>query len=1007
MARQTNKMDISPVLDAAHQWINRCLISDHSILGSNQLWTEPLVDELHKAFVENPDLGKDDFMTKLKGQMSGASPAGKQLMAEMLWALLLFPSNINPDTKRRHVREIWALSGQKFPEDLPLLTDSVLDGIGSGGPGYNNHRWRELAFLIELTRDLKHKDEEDRRRIFSTYDAFMSWINSVRQEGERQFRHMLRFFAFPDRVERMSSNRDRGAILQAFGAATQKDTRSWTDRQFDDALLNLRNKLQSENPSAVLDFYEPPLRAKWQPVVEEIKSIHDGIEAILNGYVPAKESEPFSSRVPIGDVFNRLVDLLRLSSVVAKHASIKVSASYGKGNWANVPWISFLDSRETTTTQHGIYVVFLFKDDGTGVYLTYNQGVTDIIKAKGRRVAQETLQQRAQERRAECTWLSESGFLLDDTISLSEDPGLGRDYETSTIAHKLYLKGSVPNDNAILSDLESVLTAYDQYVEHVTAKTPLQPVSPPSKGHWLFQANPKIFDIKRALNNLRELTWTINQAAGKFQAGQTGYIWESGSTGGIVAQATLLTDPAEMDADPRDNEYSTDESKFTGRRLRVRLRIDRVLDEPISRQSLLEHPTLKSLGIIRFANATNYTLTDDEYDAITSLAIHVEPILDLEAITLAFSDALRQSFVDFGEDHLTLIRSFVSSLATKPLVILTGLSGSGKTQLAIRFGEWLGGSRLHVAAVRPDWTGAEALFGYEDALKPLGEDKPAWNVPSTLGFLLRAARDPQNPYVLILDEMNLAHVERYFADVLSGMESGKPVLPNLVKGTDGYWRQREDAEDKIPFPQNVFVIGTVNIDETTYMFSPKVLDRANTFEFRVKTSDLASTHRKPLVCSEGQQELTRGFLEVATNSDWHLEAGHSKADELGDRLRILHTVLSTYGFEFGHRVFYEAMRFAALNEATGVTSLEAVLDRIVMQKLLPRIHGSRRRIEGLLVAFSQYCFDYNSVSSNSLAAYTFDPESVDVSEAKLPYSFNKLLRMLRSLRANQFTSFTE
>ena len=394
--------------------------------------------------------------------------------------------------------------------------------------------------------------------------------------------------------------------------------------------------------------------------------------------------------------------------------------------------------------------------------------------------------------------MSEHGFLLDDSISLTEEAGLGRDYEASTIAHKLYLKGSVPMTMLILNDIESVLAAYEQYIEQKIGEPPKTPISTPVKGHWLFQANPKIFEIRRALSKLHELTWTINQTPGKFRAGQTGYIWESGTTGGIVAHATLLTDPAEMEADPREEEYSIDQIKFKGRRLRVRIRIDKVLEEPIPRQSLLEHPTLKSLTILRFANATNYSLTDEEYDAIGSLAIHVDPILDLEAIVTAFSEALRKSFVDFGQDHLTLVRAFVSSLATKPLVILTGLSGSGKTQLALRFGEWLGGARLHVAAVRPDWTGAEALFGYEDALKPVVEDKPAWNVPATLAFLLRAAGDPKHPYVLILDEMNLAHVERYFADVLSGMESRKPVLPNLVKGHDGYWRQREDVDEKIP-----------------------------------------------------------------------------------------------------------------------------------------------------------------------------------------------------------------
>ena len=159
---------------------------------------------------------------------------------------------------------------------------------------------------------------------------------------------------------------------------------------------------------------------------------------------------------------------------------------------------------------------------------------------------------------------------------------------------------------------------------------------------------------------------------------------------------------------------------------------------------------------------------------------------------------------------------------------------------------------------------------------------------------------------------------------------------------------------------------------------------------------------------EGRPGLIRGFLEIATNSDWHLEAGHSKADELGDQLRALQTIMSKYGLEFGHRVFYEAMRFAALNEAAGETSLDSALDRIVMQKLLPRIHGSRRRIEGLLLALSQYCFDYSTPTPTSgVMDQVFNPESVDASVVKLPYSFDKLLRMLRSLRANQFTSFTE
>src|SRR5215510_14647495 len=110
---------------------------------------------------------------------------------------------------------------------------------------------------------------------------------------------------------------------------------------------------------------------------EGAKSIQEGLETILDGYVSVRESEPFNSRNVIADTFEQVAKILRASDAVRKRPNIKTIISYGKGNWASVPWIAFLDSRETTTTQSGVYVVFLFPEDMRGVYLTYNQGVTD------------------------------------------------------------------------------------------------------------------------------------------------------------------------------------------------------------------------------------------------------------------------------------------------------------------------------------------------------------------------------------------------------------------------------------------------------------------------------------------------------------------------------------------------------------------------------------------------------------------------------------------------------
>jgi MoxR-like ATPase len=388
---------------------------------------------------------------------------------------------------------------------------------------------------------------------------------------------------------------------------------------------------------------------------------------------------------------------------------------------------------------------------------------------------------------------------------------------------------------------------------------------------------------------------------------------------------------------------------------------------------------------------------DDEEPATTNL----------EFIASDLSAALRESNLVLGTNHDENIRAFLASLATKRFVILTGLSGSGKTQLALRFGEWLGIDRLRVTPVRPDWTGAEALFGYEDALQPVRDGARAWHVPEALEFLLRAANDPNHPYLLVLDEMNLAHVERYFADFLSGMETGQPCLPNLERGEDGHYRILAGSEPKLPMPTNLFVIGTVNIDETTYLFSPKVLDRANTIDFRVRTEDLQTDLAKPQPCKAGSSALVCGLLQISRDDHFQQKTPAPGQDEFASGMRRMHRILSAHHLEFGHRVFYEANRFAAMFAASGVVDLQAALDRQIMQKILPRLHGSRRKLEYALCALAAECTTSNGDQQSHDSSARFDPLVAPAEPIRMPLSFEKIQRMVRALRLNQFTSFSE
>ncbi|MCA4727109.1 McrB family protein [Mycolicibacterium fortuitum] len=358
-----------------------------------------------------------------------------------------------------------------------------------------------------------------------------------------------------------------------------------------------------------------------------------------------------------------------------------------------------------------------------------------------------------------------------------------------------------------------------------------------------------------------------------------------------------------------------------------------------------------------------------------------------------FAEAVEASGLRFtpGSD---LVRSFVSSLLAKPFAILTGLAGSGKTQLAMKLGEWFGtdehGRHRHVVVpVRPDWTGPESIFGYEDALRTSASGAPVWFVPEAFEFVLRAADDPEHPYLLILDEMNLAHVERYFSDFLSGVESRRPVLPDLAfDPRSRQWVLRDVEAKRRALPRNLFVVGTVNVDETTYMFSPKVLDRASTFEFRVTSDELDAEARRPAAATAGEDHKVRAFASLAEQDDWQIKHPHPARDEIVAALREAHTILARAGQEFGRRTLYEILRFGAFFAATGDLDGDTALDLAIMQKVLPKVHGSRRRIEPVLKALQELAMGAGP-----------DP--------RLPATHAKIGRMIDSVQANQFVSFAE
>jgi hypothetical protein len=317
---------------------------------------------------------------------------------------------------------------------------------------------------------------------------------------------------------------------------------------------------------------------------------------------------------------------------------------------------------------------------------------------------------------------------------------------------------------------------------------------------------------------------------------------------------------------------------------------------------------------------------------------------------------------------------FFTALQTKGFVILSGISGTGKTKIAQAFAAALPqpeeGRTVEFLTVRPDWRDSKSLIGYHNPITDRYERTPF------LTFLLRAVESWERrdglAWFVILDEMNLAHVEHYFAELLSILESGRD--------SDGWTNEaiqlpvstgESELPARIKLPPNLFLIGTVNLDETTHAFSPKVLDRAFAMEF----SDVTFDHYSPTATqgAAGLADRDRHALLNALSRDGDYSRidraaimALLAADERPRRwLETLNRQLRPHHMHFGFRVFDEIMAFVDLGLKNGLfaelrpgsDSLETAFDAAVLMKVLPKFHGSRSRLEGPLTKVLAWCFN--------------------------------------------------
>lgn len=303
-----------------------------------------------------------------------------------------------------------------------------------------------------------------------------------------------------------------------------------------------------------------------------------------------------------------------------------------------------------------------------------------------------------------------------------------------------------------------------------------------------------------------------------------------------------------------------------------------------------------------------------------------------------------------------------------------------------------------IVPVGANWTENRYVLGFYNVITEEYNETPSYS-------LIKAAKnDIGSPYFLILDEMNLSHVERYFADFLSAIESGQPI-PLYSNDDENY---------ELDIPDNLLIVGTVNVDETTYMFSPKVLDRANTIEFptmaakEYMNSDFKEFDFKNInYLMNPLEDLDVRNMNVYDLKDIFMFINCSEGnlwDVLSNELDLFQSILKKINFDFGFRVINEILRFMFVSwryedSPQNWENWERYFDAQVKQKILPKLHGSQKAIGQTINELFNACLIERKNNA--------DARLVDLTKDDCRYytSAVKLQNMAKILSNQRYVSF--
>lgn len=316
-------------------------------------------------------------------------------------------------------------------------------------------------------------------------------------------------------------------------------------------------------------------------------------------------------------------------------------------------------------------------------------------------------------------------------------------------------------------------------------------------------------------------------------------------------------------------------------------------------------------------------------------------------------------------------RPYITAIKSKPFLLLAGISGTGKSRIVRELARacWYEHTEeynehkpknFEMVQVKPNWHDSSELIGYVSRVS----GKSEYIIGDFLKFIVKAWNDPDVPYFLCLDEMNLAPVEQYFAEFLSVMESRKNVSGKIVtdaivkKSKDDWYRvliseltndkklQDQFLNEGISIPQNLIVVGTVNMDETTFSFSRKVLDRAMTIEMNEVDLKDGLTNRHENI---GKIEFDDIIGKAVEGVDVYA-AHQTVCDKAIAYLKSINATLDKTPFKVAYRTRNELLLYVVNNLSWKTDDeledfvIARALDEITCMKILTRIEGDETKV---------------------------------------------------------------